>query len=48
MRPLGPSTPPAYFKSEEMVLEMSIVVNGEEDGSSTPMLSALKGTAVGA
>jgi hypothetical protein len=27
MRPLGPSTPPAYFRYEEMVLEMSIAVN---------------------
>jgi hypothetical protein len=27
MRPLGPSTPPVYFQSEEMVLAMSIAVN---------------------
>jgi hypothetical protein len=32
MRPLGPSTPPKYFPSEEMVLEMSIVVNDEVEG----------------
>jgi len=42
MRPLGPSTPPLY--SEEMVLEMSIVVNDKEAELSTPMLSALRGT----
>ncbi len=44
MRPLGPSTPPAYFQSEEMVLEMSIVVNDDEEGFSMPMLSAQSGT----
>jgi hypothetical protein len=40
----GPSTPPAYLASEEMVLEMSIAVNDEEEVFSTPMLSALIGT----
>ncbi len=44
MRPLGPSTPPTYLWSKEMVLEMSIVVNDDEEGFSMPMLSALAGT----
>ncbi len=41
MRPFGPNTPPVYFPSEEIVLEMSIVVNDDEEGFSAPMLSAL-------
>ncbi len=40
MRPLGPNTPPPYFATKEIVLEMSIVVNDEEEGFSTPMLLA--------
>jgi hypothetical protein len=38
MRPLGASTPPKYLLSKGMVWKMSIVVNDEETGLSTPML----------
>jgi len=43
MRPLGPRTPPKYFKSEEMEEEISKVEKEEEEGLNMPTLSAFKG-----
>ena len=40
MRPLGPRTPPAYLKEEEMKEEMSKVEKELEEGLSMPILLA--------
>ena len=43
MRPLGPRTPPAYLRSEEMKEEISKVEKEEEEVLSMPIWLALRG-----